>query len=113
MSIDLAAIVLGLLLLLPVWIMYAAHKETGFSWGQMLRDTDNKSSAVRIGVPISLAVSSYGAMYVMVKWPPADALKYHTLFLAIWSSTLVVSKIIDRWDGRLPFAKIPPVPGSQ
>jgi hypothetical protein len=97
-------IVLVVLLLLGVFVMWRSGRDGTFKWSDMLRDGDGKPSATRLGIFVSLAVSSYAVMVMATK---IDKFQAEVLgwFLLIWSGTMIAHKIIEKWDGRFPFSK--------
>jgi hypothetical protein len=101
---SVANIILIVLLLLGVFVMWRAGRDGTFKWSDMLRDGEGKPSASRLGIFVSLAVSSYVVMVMATK---IDSFITDVLFwfLLTWSGTLIFVKIVDKWDGRTPFTR--------
>lgn len=102
MTLDAANALLVVLLALGAFVMWRASRDGGFRWSDMLRDEKDKPSATRLGIFVSLAVSSYVVMVMATK---VDEFIVDVLFwfLLTWSGTLIFAKVIEKWDGKLPF----------
>lgn len=105
LNIDLPAIMLGVMLVLAAFVMWRAQKRTGFDFGNMLRDEAGKESAVRIGVLVSLAVSSWVVMnHALLSGRDINP-QVFGLYVFSWSGALVFVKAADKWNGNLPWSK--------
>jgi hypothetical protein len=102
-QLDLAAAVLGVLLLATAFVLWRAARNGKFDFSAMLRDSEGKESALRLGILVSLAVSSW----VIVKTALANTLdpQFFWAYLFTWSGALVFVKAVERWNGVLPWSK--------
>ena len=105
LNVDLPAIMLALMLLLAGFVMWRAQKRSGFDFGNMLRDESGKESGVRIGVLVSLAVSSWTLMNHALLAGPSINPQIFGLYVFAWSGALVFVKAADKWNGTLPWSK--------
>lgn len=64
--IDLPAVVLLFMLIGIAVAMTAKQKDETFDWGDAFRDESGKVSWTRAAVPISLAISSWALVYVVM-----------------------------------------------
>jgi hypothetical protein len=100
---DLAAAVLALLLLWTAFVLWRAARNGKFDFSQMLRDAEGKESALRLGVLVSLAISSWVVVKDALDGSSDPQLVWAYLFT--WSGALVFVKAVEKWDGRLPWSK--------
>jgi hypothetical protein len=103
--IDLPAIILFIMLLLAAHVMLSAQRREGFDFGNMLRDEAGKESAVRIGVLVSLAISSWTVMNHALLAGKDINPQIFGLYVFAWSGALVFVKAADKWNGSLPWSK--------
>jgi energy-coupling factor transporter transmembrane protein EcfT len=105
LNIDLPAIMLGIMLLISAYVMWSAQKKEGFDFGNMLRDENGKESAVRIGVLVSLGVSSWTLMNHALLAGKDISEGIYSIYVFGWSGALVFVKVADKWSGTLPWSK--------
>jgi hypothetical protein len=105
LNIDLPAIMLFIMLLLATYVMWKAQKKEGFDFGNMLRDENGKESAVRIGVLVSLGVSSWTLMNHALLAGAEISEGIFSIYVFGWSGALVFVKVADKWSGTLPWSK--------
>jgi len=103
LNIDLPAIMLFIISGLGIYIMIAAQRQGDFNFSEMLRDESNKPSAVRIGVLVSLAVSSWIVMQHALLAGASLNPQVVGLYIFAWSGALVFVKAAEKWNGTLPF----------
>jgi hypothetical protein len=105
LNIDLPAIILFAIMLMGCYVIWKAQQKDGFDFSEMLRDENNKPSAVRIGVLVSLAISSWGLMnHVLLTGPNINPWIYG-LYIGGWSGALVFVEAAKKWNGTLPWSK--------
>jgi hypothetical protein len=105
LNIDLPAIMLFVMLLLAGYVMLKAQQKEGFDFGNMLRDENGKESAVRIGVLVSLGVSSWTLMNHALLAGANISEGVFAIYVFGWSGALVFVKVADRWNGVFPWSK--------
>lgn len=85
------------------YMLWLAQRKEAFNIEQMFLDENGKVSAARVISTLAFAVSSwYIAIDRLSANPSAEMFLY---FLLAWSSSLVLSKVADKWNGSLPFGK--------
>lgn len=105
MNEHLPTIVLALLFVLGVFVMWKAQRKDGFDFGNMLRDENGKESGVRLGVLVSLAISSWWIVYLALH--NILGTYEQLLYLGTWSGAAIVAKVIEKWDGTGPWSRKP------
>jgi len=105
LNIDLPAVMLFVMLLLAGYVLWKAQQRKGFDFGNMLRDENAKESAVRIGILVSLAVSSWTMMNHALLAGKDINPHIFGLYVFAWSGALVFVKAADKWNGSLPWTK--------
>lgn len=105
LNIDLPALILFVMLLMAAFVMWRAQSRRGFDFGNMLRDENGKESAVRIGVLVSLAISSWYVMNHALLAGANSNPQIFGLYVFAWSGALVFVKAADKWNGSLPWGK--------
>ena len=85
-KLDIATDVMIGVLLLGAWILWKVQKDpdNDFNFEDMLRDDFGKPSAFRLAIFISLAVSTWVIMYIVLKTNSVDSW-FFVSYLAIWS----------------------------
>ena len=96
-------VVLAALLCLALIVLYTAQQRQDFDIATMLKDDSGKESALRLGVLVSLAISSWGVVYMVMN--DKDASQLWFAYLATWSGSMVFIKIVDKWNGQMPWSK--------
>ncbi len=94
-----ANLLLTVLLLSFVWIGVQASKKVGFDWSEMLKGTDGKPSSLRLGILVSIAVSSWVLVYSFLNKTnsSSDLVWLFGIYLAVWSGAKVAEKMVDGW----------------
>lgn len=92
------AIVFCILLTVGLWVLWRAQKDPGnnFDLKEMLRDAEGKPSAMRFGVFVALATSTW-AMMTMVIANTLDP----TIFLGyvgFWTGGAVANKFVEAYQ---------------
>lgn len=105
LNIDLPAIVLLIMLLVAAYVMWKAQQRRTFDFSNMLRDESGKESSVRIGILVSLAVSSWVVMNHALLAGKDINPQIFGLYIFGWSGALVFVKAADKWNGNLPWSK--------
>lgn len=92
---DIATVILFLILFLGGWILWTIQKRgnNNFNFEEMLRDEDGKPSSFRLAVFVSLAVSTWIIMYIVLKTNTLDTWMFVT-YLGIWSGAKVAETAI-------------------
>ena len=73
-----------------------SNKANNFDFSEMLRGDTGKPSAFRLAIFVSLAVSTWVVMYIVLKSGAIDPWIY-TIYLAIWSGAKVAESAIDAY----------------
>ena len=96
---NIANLLLTVLLLSFVWIGSQASKKVGFDLSEMLKGTDGKPSSLRLGILVSIAVSSWVLVYSFLNKTNSspDLVYLFGIYLAVWSGAKVAEKIVDGW----------------
>lgn len=91
------------LLVFAFALVAKAQARPDFDFGEMLKDENGKVSSTRMFSFICLAVTSW----VIATLTISDKLTsdYFWYYLIIWSGTAVALKLVDKWNGTLPFSK--------
>lgn len=89
-------LVLAAMLVGMAVILWRAQMRSDFDLAQMLRDGENKPSAMRLAVLAALAVSSWALMRDVLRPGGADPTIY-LIYCATWSASPVLAKAIEAW----------------
>jgi hypothetical protein len=95
--------VLIVLLLLMAYVLFSAQKSReDFDIANMLKDENGKESGLRLALLVSLAISSWAVVTMVLN----NTLSTNVWvgYLATWSGSLVFIKAADKWNGNLPFS---------
>lgn len=97
-KIDIATAVMVGVLVLGAWILWKVQKDpdNDFNFEDMLRDDFGKPSAFRLAVFISLAVSTWVIMYIVLKTNTLDSWIFVS-YLAIWSGAKVAESAVNAY----------------
>jgi len=81
--------------------MYKVQKDpdNNFQFEDMLRDDAGKPSAFRLAIFVSLAVSTWVIMYIVLKTNTLDTWMF-VAYLAIWSGAKVAETALNAYSGR-------------
>lgn len=96
------SLILVCLLVFAFVLLVRAQQRPDFDIAQMLQE-DGKVSSTKMFSFIAIAVSSWIIAFLTI----AKALtpEYFSYYLIIWSGTAVAIKIVDKWNGTLPFSR--------
>jgi uncharacterized membrane protein YedE/YeeE len=96
---NIANLLLAALLVVFIWIGAQAAKKNNFDWSEMLKGGDGKPSALRLGILVSIAVSSWVLVYAVLNkaMVSADLVYLFGIYLAVWSGAKVAEKFIEGW----------------
>lgn len=96
--IDLPAIILLLIVFMGGYVLYKTQASTTnhFDFADMLRDDKNKPSALRLGIFVCMAISSWAIMYLIVSTKTIDTWVL-VAYMAIWSGAKVAEKLVDAY----------------
>ena len=96
--IDFPAIILLLIVLMGAYVLYKTQssENNNFDFSDMLRDDKNKPSALRLGIFVCLAISSWAIMYLIVSTQSIDTWVL-VAYMAIWSGAKVAEKLVDAY----------------
>jgi hypothetical protein len=96
-------LILLVLLIFAFAIMVKAQARRDFDFADMIRDDGGKVSSTRMFSFICLAITSW----IMAILTIGDKLtsEYFWYYLVVWSGTAVALKLVDKWNGNLPFTR--------
>lgn len=108
-SVTIGVIVPGLMFLLMVgmfvWVLVLAQRRPDFDASHFLRDDEGRLSSLRLFAFIACSVHTWViAVETMASRITVDQM---TVFSVTWSSSLVLARFADKWNGALPWAKGP------
>jgi hypothetical protein len=92
-----AAMLIGLVIL-GLFAAFRAQKQEDFTWTDALRDSQGKTSGFRIGIILSLVMSSWVLVVATLKAQSFTAKELTDLiliYLVIWSGSPIASKALD------------------
>lgn len=97
-DLDIATGILLLIMFLGGWVLWKVQsdKSNNFNFEEMLRGDNGKPSAFRLAIFVSLAVSTWVIMYIVLKTNSLDNWMFIT-YLAIWSGAKVAESAIDAY----------------
>ena len=97
-DLDIAQSILLLLLFMGAWILWKVQQnpDNGFKFEEMLRGDNGKPSAFRLAIFVSLAVSTWVMMFIVLKTNTIDTWIF-AIYLAIWSGAKVAESAIDAY----------------
>jgi hypothetical protein len=97
-DLDIATVILLLILLMGGWVLWRVQrdKSNGFDFSEMLLDDTGKPSAFRLAIFVSLAVSTWVIMYIVLKKNDLDIWMFVT-YLGIWSGAKVAETAITAY----------------
>ena len=100
-TLDIATTILLLLLCLGVWVLWNVQKNPSneFDFEEMLRDESGKPSAFRLTIFVSLAVSTWIIMFIVLNTNALDTWMFVT-YLGIWSGAKVAETAIIAYAAR-------------
>ncbi len=95
---DIAQTMLIVIMVMGGWVLWRvqSNKANNFDFSEMLRGDTGKPSAFRLAIFISLAVSTWVIMYIVLKGGTIDPWIY-TIYLAVWSGAKVAESAIDAY----------------
>lgn len=91
-------IVLVALAILGGFVLWKAQQRTDFDWGNMLKDENGKESAVRMGILVSLSVSTWWVVWMALH--KVLGIYEQLLYLGTWSGVALAAKLIDKFPDR-------------
>ena len=108
-SLTIGVIIPGLMFLLMVgvfvWVLVLAQRRDDFDASDFLRDDAGRLSSLRLFAFIAVAVHTWViAVETMGSRISVDQM---TVYSVTWSSSLVLARFADKWNGSLPWAKGP------
>lgn len=95
--------ILFILLIFSFVLMLKAQSRKDFDFAQMLQDENGKASSTRMFSFICLAVTSWIVSFMTISEKLTE--QYFFYYLVVWSGTAVALKIVDKWNGTLPFSR--------
>lgn len=106
-QLDVPGLMLIFICVLLMVVLWRASRAQDFKFAQMLKDEQNKESALRFGVFIAIAVSSWVLMRAAINQATdREALtQLYWAYLFTWSGALVFVKAVEKWNGVLPWSK--------
>jgi hypothetical protein len=108
-SLTIGVIIPGLMFLLMVgvfiWVLVLAQRRPDFDASHFLRDDEGRLSSLRLFAFIACAVHTWViAVETMGSRITVDQMAVYSV---TWSSSLVLARFADKWNGALPWAKGP------
>ena len=101
--IDIPAAVLAVILLGALYVVHKAQEREDFDFADMLRDDNDKPSALRLGIFVCLAVSSWALIYDTIHQKELDPQAFG-IYILVWSGAKIAEKIVDmvaaKWVGK-------------
>lgn len=91
------------LLGLAALVALRAQSRDDFDFADMLRGDDGKVSNTKMFSFISIAVTSWMVAYLTISGKITP--EYFWYYLVVWSGTAVALKLVDKWNGSLPFTR--------
>jgi uncharacterized membrane-anchored protein len=100
-SFDIASIVMLLIFMMGGWVLYRVQKDpdNNFEFEDMLRDDSGKPSAFRMAIFVSLAVSTWVVMYIVLKNNTIDTWMFLS-YLGIWSGAKIAETAINAYTNN-------------
>jgi hypothetical protein len=95
---HLPVVVLIALACLGGYVMWRAQKRDGFDFSNMLRDENGKESAVRLGILVSLAISTWWVVWMALH--NILGVYEQLLYLGTWAGVAAISKAIETWGPK-------------
>ena len=98
---DIATVIMIVILMLGGWVLFRVQhdKSNNFNFEDMLRDDNGKPSSFRLAIFVSLAVSTWIIMYIVLKTNTLDTWMYIS-YLAIWSGAKIAEKAIEVYGNK-------------
>jgi hypothetical protein len=83
------------------WVLWKVQhdKSNTFSFEDMLKDEGGKPSAFRLAIFVSLAVSTWVIMYIVLKTNTVDVWMYMT-YLGVWSGAKIAETAINAYADK-------------
>jgi archaellum biogenesis protein FlaJ (TadC family) len=102
LTISTPSVVLFGILLFAVYVAFKAQKRDDFDFADMLRDETGKPSALRTSIFVSLAITSWVLVYIVIEKRVSDSTLFNlfAIYIAVWSGAKVAEKAIDAWAAR-------------
>lgn len=94
---DFPAFILIFMTLAFVYVLFRTQQREDFDLADMLRDETGRASSVRMGAFVCLGISSWGIMYMLVKYQGVIDTWIFLGYMGIWSGAKAVEKAIDAW----------------
>ncbi len=97
-KLDIATAAMLGVMVLGAWILWKVQKDkdNNFDFEDMLRDDFGKPSAFRLAVFVSLAVSTWVIMYIVLNTNSVDSWIFVS-YLAIWSGSKVAESAVNAY----------------
>lgn len=97
-SLNIATSILIVILLLGGWVLWKVQKDKSnqFNFEDMLRDDSGKPSAFRLAIFVSLAVSTWVIMHIVLATNNLDTWMFMA-YLGIWSGAKVAETAITAY----------------
>ena len=101
-NIDFPAVVMILILMLGLWVLIKTQRDpnNNFNFEDMLRDDVGKPSAYRLAIFVSLAVSTWVLMYMVIATKGTIDPWIFAWYVAVWSGAKVAEKGIEAYANR-------------
>lgn len=99
---DFPALILLMIFFMGGWVMWKTqmNPDNHFDFADMLRDETCKPSALRLSIFVSLGISSWAIMYMLVTNKGTIDIWALIAYMAIWSGAKVAEKFIDAYAAR-------------
>ena len=101
---DLPVVMLLVLMLLSVWMLLCASRAPDGTIGKMLQDDQGKPSIARLCYLWGFNVTAWAVMKDTLR---PNGIDWRTLVIFVGGTfgAAVIMKIVEKWDGHLPWAK--------
>lgn len=99
MSLDVPAAILAIMVILAMYVIYKAQQRDDFDFGDMLKDDNNRPSALRFGIFTSLGVSSWVVIYDTINFSGADPYVL-VIYVSFWSGAPIAAKFVEALQAK-------------
>jgi hypothetical protein len=105
--IDFPAVVLLGMAVAMGWVMWSAQNQANFDWGDAFKDEQGKVSWLRTAIPVSLVLSSWTLLYVVMNTIKstfdaqgmsvalAGLYPWFVAYMLVWAGTKTADKALE------------------
>lgn len=102
--VDIPAVLLLLFVAAGLWMALRAQRKEMLNFARMLKDEQDKESAMRLGVLVAIVASTWVLMKAALQ-NSEHLPQLYWAFLITWSASPVLREAAAKWNGQLPWAK--------